>query len=245
MKTLQKIKTFLPVFVGFYNTIWEYNTENVLYCINQERIEKNLTPIEFYNLNINYKEYENDVAIQFCKSLENILNEFIEKIEFENIYNPKTYNFSNDSINCVIIPKIDNIKKFIYENKEKFTEYLKRNYTSCDGFLSHYSNDFYSWERDTKEFTDFSINGHFLGSILHFIYNLTIDDDLNIYYDVTDNIDEHNYIENINECFNTPICNKCKKFIENENILKTIEKYTNIMKKYPSLIYCDDCLTKG
>ena len=46
-KTLnKKIDTWLPVFSGFYNTIWEFDYDNVLYNINEDRQELKLNSID-------------------------------------------------------------------------------------------------------------------------------------------------------------------------------------------------------
>jgi hypothetical protein len=237
-----KIKTYLPVFQGFYNSIYQYNDDNELYNINQYRIENNLNEIDYENLNIDYENYEKDIAINLCKVIKNYLSEYVENIIFENIYYPKVYNFKNDSINCIIIPKIENIKKFIYDNKIDYIEYLKNHYTNYDGFISHYSNNFDKWIEYTDNFTNFNNNGHYLGSILQFICDLIIDDDISIYYDVIENIYQSEYIINYNECMNNPSCKLCNKIIDDKNILNDFEKYKNIMGKYTRNIYCTECI---
>lgn len=238
-----EIKTFLPVFTGFYNTIWQYDYDNIFDGVNNERKNKNLKEIDFDLLKIDYEQYENDIAIALCDILKELLKDYVNNITFENIYNPKTYNFSTDSINCIIEPKKDNISKFIYEHKKDFIEYLKQNYTSCDGFWSHYSNNFQDWAENTENFTDFSKNSHYLGSILQFIFNMLDYDILNdIYYDIKDCVCEYEYIENYEDCINFKICDDCGSFIQNENIIKDLKKYYNIMGKYPSKIVCENCL---
>ena len=238
MKTLQGIKTWLPIFSGFYNTIWDNDgsIENEIYSINQDRKQGK---IDYDNLKIDHKQYTEDISREVCNQIENVLHDYIEKIEFENLQSPKQYNYINDSIDCTITPKIENIQKFIYENKGKFSLYLKNKYTSCDGFISHYNNDFLSWENDTNNFTTFE-NSHFLGSILQFIAEILNIQEIDIYYNMEIYISS--YIENYDQCLNAPVCNKCNKFIENIDILNDISKYKDIVKKYPSNILCNDCI---
>jgi len=64
MQTLQKIETYLPIFSGFYNTIWQYDDESAIYFINQEREEKNLNNITWEHLEIDYKRD----LFQLCRS---------------------------------------------------------------------------------------------------------------------------------------------------------------------------------
>src|SRR5208282_6264854 len=122
------------------------------------------------------------------------------------------YNFSNDSIDVEVIPKVKAIKEFIYKNKESYEKYLKARYTSYDGFMSHYDNDFTSWQTMTKNFTEFSVNGHVLGSILEFICikeNITEND---LYEDIFSNMSLSDYISNLNTVGN-PSCNQCHAII--------------------------------
>ena len=171
------------------------------------------------------------------------LSDYIEGIEFEDIYYPKQYNFTNNSIDCIVIPNIEKIKNFIYENKEAFCEYLKERYTGYDGFIPSYSNEFETWEAETKNFTNFSINGHCLGSILDFIALKLEIEEINLYYNIKDGcFDELEYIENLDIILSMPICSKCDKMIENTDIMESIEKYKKVMGKNPSTIHCKECL---
>lgn len=233
--TDQKINTWLPIFSGFYNTIWEFDDRYVLEYINESREN----PIEYDNLEIDNTKYEHDISIKLCELFKDVLSDYIEEIEFEDIQSPKEYNYVNDSINCVITPKIDNIQKFIYKNKDVFCQYLKENYTSYDGFISAYENDFLSWESNTNNFTTFE-NSHSFGSILQFISEVLEIEEINMYYNIE--LDYLDYIDNLEKCLNSPICNKCNKFIEDKNILQDIQKYKDITKKYPSYILCIECL---
>jgi len=234
--TKQNIKSWLPIFSGFYNTIWEFDHNYVLEYINEDRQRE----IDFDNLKIDYRQYENDISREFCDQIKSVLYDYIEKVEFEKLQSPKEYNYINDSIDIIITPNIDNIQKFIYENKEEFCQYLKDRYTGYDGYIPFYENDFETWRDDTKDFSDFSCNGHYLGSILQFIAEILDIQELNIYYDMELNYLE--YIENLDQCLNTPVCNKCNKFIDDIGILQDIGKYKDIMKKYPSYILCLECL---
>ena len=240
MQVKQKIKTYLPVFSGFYNTIWAFNEENVIYDINDNReAEGNIT---FEHLYIDYTQYENDVASGLCEVIKDKLSDYIENIEFQKIYSPKTYNFSNNSIDVAITPNIENIKKFIYAHKNEFNQYLKNKYTSYDGFISHYHNYFEAWEDDTQSFNNLNINNHALGSILDFIANISELEELDIYYDVMENIYYTNYVENYELLENALICHTCNKLIEDDNIKNDVNKYKDIMSKYPSKVLCNECL---
>jgi hypothetical protein len=116
---------------------------------------------------------------------------FIESMAFQNIVSPKYYNHSNDSIDVSIVPKVDAISKYIVNNINEFDEYLKKRYTSYDGFTSFRFNSAIEWANDTIYFTILDKDGHTLGCLLDFILtNEIIQDedylsrvDANIYFD--------------------------------------------------------------
>lgn len=172
---MKTFKTFLPIFNGFYNTIFEADGEDQeIDTINSERKIKNLPEISFDDCNFNYDEYHKEVSIAVTNYIEKELKDlnFIDSIRFENLYSPKEYNFNNDSINIEIDLTIDNIKeikKFLYDNLDLYKQYLKDNYTSCSGFISFNPNTLEGWQEITKDFTDYSEKMHYLGSILEFI----------------------------------------------------------------------------
>lgn len=192
-----KIETFLPIFPGFYNTIFEFDDDNILYSINQDRQDSGLSEVNWDSLDIDYKQYESDSILELCNIIASELKDYVYNIELQKINNPKEYNYYNDSADVIIEPKPEAIQAFIYANKEKFTEYLKQRYTSYDGFISHYDNNLESWEADTNRFLDYSIDGHRLGAILEFIALVLNIDQENIYYQLQDVISEYNYINNI------------------------------------------------
>jgi hypothetical protein len=193
-----KVKTFLPIFPGFYNTIFEFDYNLIDSDINEARKEKGLfSNWSIDDLKIDYSRYELDIVKGFCDILPDFLSDYIIGIELETIVSPKKYNFSNDSANVIIETRPENIQAFIYSHKKEFSEYLKARYTSCDGFISHYSNNFEAWESETENFLNFNVNGHFLGAVLEFIArieNITafdISDRLEVYpFEYIDNYDE-------------------------------------------------------
>jgi hypothetical protein len=220
-----KIKTYLPIFSGFYSSIWEIDYSYIEQFIQDERNQKGI--YSNYNVNdirINNEQYKNDIVELFCQSLSDIMSDFINGIELERIISPKSYNFSNDSADVIIDIKTDEIKSFIYLHKEKFCEFLKKRYTSYDGFISHYKNDFESWENDTKGFSDFSINGHILGSILDFIANEINVNEMAIYENISENLYILEYVENLDEIINQSD-NSLFEFLTMNNYSKSYADY--------------------
>lgn len=180
-----KIKTYCPIFSGFYEGLFDLCTED--FC------EEN--DCNYDDLEIDYSGYQNEISKAICIEVSNYLADYVHSITFESLRSPRFYNFENDSINCLIDPNKDAIKEYIYENKEAFEKYLRENYSSCDGFISSYSNLFIDWTEDTKDFSNFSNDAHKLGSILQFISENEGISEGDIYHDVMDHIDEYEYIK--------------------------------------------------
>jgi hypothetical protein len=166
----QEIKTFLPCFSGFYESIYEPDDEQ-----ESERALEQGFKGEVWN-HFNWKLYKEAVCKAMCNELERQLGDFVKSITFENLVSPREYNFSSDSVNCIIVPKITAIRKYIYDNKAAYEKYLEERYTSRSGFMSYYSNDFADWKKYTKDFKNYNAehmglgdSEHFLGSVLEFI----------------------------------------------------------------------------
>ena len=161
-----EINTYLPVFKGFYESIYEPCEENEIDYINELRNDKKLKPINYDDCDFNYDDYYLDISKQLCDILENELSKYVYKIDFDKLKSPKFYNYSSDVIHCIIKPKKQAILSYIKDNKIEFDKYLKDNYTCYDGFISHYDNN--SNSEDWNETN--IINGlHQLGSVLNFI----------------------------------------------------------------------------
>jgi len=236
------IETYLPVFSGFYETIWQFQDENEIYLINEERKNKGLNPIDYDNLHIDYSQYEYDICKNLCKVICEKLKLFINSIKMQKIHYPKQYNFANNSVDILVSANTDKIKEYIYENIEAYKEYLKNMYTGYDGYIPHYSNKFDDWKEYTQDFSDFSGSGHYLGSILEFICEMEGITEYEIYEEVKTDIYEGNYILNYDEVINGYTCSKCNQIIKNENSVKDIEKYKSMTNKNPSIIHCENCI---
>lgn len=170
---LQTVGTWLPVFSGFYGTIWESDRdeENELYEINRQRQEKGKPEISWDDVKWNYKEYQQDVVKGITHHIESDLKALglVSEIVFQELRSPREYNFHNDSINVEIKltkSNVINIGKYLKENLTEFESYLKDKYTSYDGFFSSYSNDLDAWMFDLG---DTLAHDHKLGSVLNFI----------------------------------------------------------------------------
>lgn len=200
------MKTYAPIFSGFYETEFAMNMDN--YEVIQDMHndfddfndnEKLLIDTFIINnfdkcIDTDYKGYETEVAHKVCEYLSNEVSLMLHtevKFEFENIYSPQYYNFKNDSINVNLVCDTDVFMKkllgFIQCNIEAFKQYIEDNYTSCDGFISYYSNDVNDWIK--KEYND-----HEIGSMLEFALRLWNKDIYcNMVYYVIENVWEGAY----------------------------------------------------
>lgn len=181
-----RTKTYLPIFTGFYESIFDLDPNEVLYE------NESLT---YDDLTIDYQSYNIEVSKQLCNVIADKLSDFVHDIKFERLVSPKYYNFSNDSIDVLIDYNKQAIQEYIYENQEAFEKYLKQNYTSCDGFISSFSNSFEEWEKLTKKFKNFRADAHLLGSILQFISENEEITECDLYSEVMEGVDTLKYID--------------------------------------------------
>ena len=99
------IENTIP-FGGFYESIHQFDDECEIEYINEQREEKGLGPIDFDDLEVDYKAYELDYSKQYVeKFLEELKNDTeicemigLKSIKFESLYSPRQYNFSTDEI---------------------------------------------------------------------------------------------------------------------------------------------------
>ena len=183
---MKTFKTYLPIFTGFYNTIFEPSSEDCeIDYINDERKLLNLPKIDYDDCNFDYNTYNSNVMDSCIEYVENELKDLGFKCTIKNqsLISPKYYNFSNDSINIDIDIDIDSLKKYLVDNLSEFQVYLSNKYTSCSGFISSYSNNALEWLNNEIE----NNSDHCIGSILDFILNNEIEDcELQMFYSLTD-----------------------------------------------------------
>ena len=171
--------TWLPVFPGFYNTVFDAEEDYVRYETEMALDEKR----EYYSAVFSegvteefFDEYfwecltDREYAMEaVCESICEALKTVdpigvIKAVEYERLSSPKFYNFSNDSINCKITFDQQVLQKYVDDNIEAFTEFIEERYTSRSGFVSSHSNNVEDW-RDMSE-----LGEHSTGSVLEFVF---------------------------------------------------------------------------
>ena len=214
-----KIPTYLPVFSGFYNTIFDGSNSFLEYELDcEESFRDNYpdlkdVPWDFIKENFwdvcRFQKAELGCVQYIVDSLSDIFYMGDDRIvlgcEFEKIISPKEYNFTNDAVDVIIDVDMEALKRFLDDHEDEFEKYLIRRYTSRDGFMSWCSNDIEEWKTITENFT--KLDGHYLGSILDFyaeiyeIDNYTMYDDSNCHegYSNGVEVDENELIEKYQE----------------------------------------------
>jgi hypothetical protein len=202
-----KTQTWLPVFPGFYGTIFEGDETNEIDYINEQRETNKLNPIEFDQIDFDYESREIEISKECCNFIESELSEFVRSVKYENTTYPKEYNFTNNSINCEIDIKVNEVKRFVKANFKFWQQYLKDNYTSYDGFWSHHSNNAFDNEWNlSKALKD----SHNAGAILQFICMVNEITSYDMY-----DCCEHTHIydiKNYDQVINEEFCLECKEF---------------------------------
>ena len=184
---MKTIKTYLPVFSGFYGTLFE--------DIIDSEVDYILEGEETYttdNVEFDYKTFKEDISKQCVGVFEDAFNRDMHtklSVSFESLFSPKFYNFENDSINVTISLSrndFDTVISAIKENKTEISEQLKEKYSSRDGFSSFHSTDLDEWIEDlTLEFENEEDCSHKWGAILE------------ILCDVLDIIDEEEMVDKV------------------------------------------------
>jgi hypothetical protein len=141
-----KIPTFLPIFSGFHDTLWDLDLEDI--TEDGEEIEVDWGKVKS-------AEYRDDVAKSACKILPKYFPKgMIFDCEFEEVVMSKDLYRNPDSIYCTINVNIYELRDYLYEHQEAFQQFLTDKFTSRDGFASFVSNKFEDWKSETKDFTD-------------------------------------------------------------------------------------------
>ena len=193
-----RVQTFLPVFNGFYNTLFENILDNATEFAIDNYNEQNNTLLNYDDFNFNFDSIMQEICKDAVIKIEEKLNEIGINctINFETLVSPREYNFSNDSINIEInFKKFSQVIEILDQNYDSFSEYIKHNYTSCSGFISSFSSYASDWMEDLRQ--DAENETHKVGAVLDFILQ-EIEEykDEDLYYDLCDNYYKIDYTIN-------------------------------------------------
>jgi hypothetical protein len=142
---------------------------------------------------------------RYVKSIEKLAADFLdgqitaENYDFEitvkcgELYSPKFYNFANDQIELDVEFDRAKVLQIIAENENEFNQFLKENYSSYDGFISHTANNLSQWYND---FADENVQA--IGAVLTFLFQDEIkenDENLKFYYHCSENLFYSEFID--------------------------------------------------
>jgi hypothetical protein len=240
-------ETWLPIFPGFYNTIFEPDETSEIDYLNEQRVSNGLKAIEtgeYDSIGWNYRAFENEVA-QDCTNVigdELIKLGFINSYKFEAIESPKEYNFRNDTVNIGVgynQKNARNLYKYVKANFKDFAEHVKEKCSSRSGFISHHSAYAVVWLEETNKLQSFA-GGYKLGFVLEWalIHSLEAKDELNgddPQYWLYNNINDMAMLQinDYTKATTAPYCTECKEFIEYP------------ISFIPSLGLCEFCAKNG
>jgi len=185
MKLIKTFATYLPIFPGFYNTVFD-ESDSFIECETDDESEfrerypelPEDMPWGFIRGNfwdcLDYRKGNLAVAQACADTLPELLPDYVKSVEFEELTSPREYNFDTDAVNLKITVDVSAIRKFLKENRDTFAEWLKERYTSRSGFISSYPNDVESWYLDTKNFS--AMDKHYCGAVLEFIASEELED---------------------------------------------------------------------
>tara|TARA_R110001606_G_scaffold238925_1_gene386926 strand:+ start:88 stop:693 length:606 start_codon:yes stop_codon:yes gene_type:complete len=160
------IKTTLPIFTGFYGTLFGDISDNKMeqdieYYLDEFNVDLDCDDFDFKSINL-------EVSKEACNGVQTMIKEYLDidsKIKFVALDSPRYYNFENDEIICEIDMDIKEIINYIEKNIIMFDSYISENFTSRDGFASFVSNSGADWVNDLKQAEDLPRK---LGTVLQF-----------------------------------------------------------------------------
>lgn len=191
MENLKTFATYLPIFSGFYHTIFDESEawEEYEFQDESEFFEHypSLAGIPFDRIKaewwmaVDYSAGNRAVAEACAYTLPDLLPDIVKAVEFEMVRSPKEYNFTNDAVDVKITVDLEALKTYLEENEADFAKFLAKRYTSRDGFMSFHGNTIAEWSEVTEKFE--SLDGHYLGALLDFVAEDSLDNpQMDMYY---------------------------------------------------------------
>ena len=192
----------LQSFVGFYDSIWEPDTE-IYYECEQTGQEEDV------DFTFDYKQYQNDICKAYTEVWELWMQEFISddiELEFVEVVSPRYYNFENDS--CRVKIRLtqaaeDAIIAKIGKHRDHIAKWIKENHTSNEGFSSNLSDDIDQWPSRLFN-NEETFQPAYLFSMLYYIVKaefIRIGESENLEYEaygcICENIDITSYMKEV------------------------------------------------
>lgn len=232
-KEMRKTETWLPLFPGFYHTLFEFDEIGEFHFALDSRAETGLKgELDISDLKFDYKRYKADVVKNCGQAIEGYLSNIGFKCSFKfvEIISPREYNFTNDRAFFEVSMTEDEFQKLIgliYENEDAIDEYIYERYTSMSGFHSFHSNRFAAWEKELNGFENLMEDAHKFGAILDALLLINEYDAIGLYYDIE--INECKYLTNDEQVYESHKCSVCGNFVLDTGYLQ--QKYDKLIEK--------------
>jgi len=174
MKAKINTNLFPIISVGMYNSFLA--PENLFHSsqIDEDKEEGHIYyDSEYFDDNFNYDLYKEAVqqSADYFLSGSHEANGIEIEIKTGEIYSPRAYNFATDNLDLEVKFSKTKVRKFAKDNSDEFNSFLKKHFTSYDGFHSNTANNFTEWLED---FNNDSVQS--IGAVLTFIFLDELDD---------------------------------------------------------------------
>jgi len=144
--TTESIIIQIP-FAGFYESI---HSSEIDHAYDSLISDDDGEPIESLQDDL-WMNATSDPYLPYAKEYAESLNDYIEHehdaelgLKFESVESPKYYNYSTDRIFCTI-PEASLFILYNETPRAILEKVIHERFTSCDGFISSYSNDLDQW----------------------------------------------------------------------------------------------------
>lgn len=162
----------LPFFPGFYES-WLENSDTSYWAIKEEldyyHEELGRAELTEDDLDFDNKAYEKDVCDAFIEVWKGSAPDFVESVEFDELWSPKYYNFDTDHLYAKIELADDwkeKMKAFMDAHWLELGVKIDEEWSSRDGFISFMENRIDDWPAKLFEDEDARYIGTMLGYMM-------------------------------------------------------------------------------
>lgn len=245
-----KVNTFLPLFSGFYHSVYDLDINQEIEMIIEHHNEENNTELLYsdFNFKIDYKRYSEAIYEGIMEHIIKELPGLVISHKYEELIQPKEYNFSTDSINIELEVDKQKLLQLIEENHELLNDKIKEKYTSCSGFISSYSNELNNWIWAIEN-EDESIK-HKIGALIGMLCEddfeeWTLTEWIHVYDYINWEVNEIKLTEHLDNIGLCGVANKLKNTIAEmekvaeKDIAKAVKESEDVKKHFGEVIMYD------
>ena len=129
----------VSLFSGTYESLWDIDVESKMSEEQYQAWEAN-KDLSF-NVEFEFKDFMQSIVEAYQQIEDDIVDDldipWLSDIKFTGKHNsPREYNFSTDTLDFNAEIDIPKLVKWIDDQDDNFNQWLKKNFSSCDGFWS-------------------------------------------------------------------------------------------------------------